>query len=298
VKKAKLVLVASPKALPDAPGQGRVVLVDLAFASGSGFETGTLSWLRRHTEQLAGWIDHHDHLAWPEYQTDSRFVLVPRSQAPACPELVSPALVRELGPIDELFAHADFDGCVTAAKYLKGGISPYEQADEDARAIDSPGQGYRCSDRGLRLARAMDQLRDGDPDRYLCLLNGIVDSLVTGEEPERLSAEIDELVRQRMEHEQRLQPMADQAVYLHEAVLVLRVDKKLPSADRKLLLRLLEQRALVGIVREPKWTTAATFQAGLDLGSVPGLRGLAGYAGGEARPEDVLQDIVELIEEV
>ena len=298
MKKAKLVLVASPKALPDASGQGRVVLVDLAFASGSGYETGTLSWLRRHTEQLAGWIDHHDHLAWPEYQNDSRFVLVPRSQAPACPQLVSPALVERLGQVDELFAHADFDGCVTAAKFLKGGISPYEQADEDARAMDSPGQGYGCSDRGLRLARAMDQLRDVEQDSYLRLLAEIVDSLVTGRESAELSAQIDGLDQQRLEHEQRLQPMADRAVSLHEAVLVLIVDEKLPSADRKLLLRLLEERALVGMVREPKWTTAATFQAGLDLGSVPGLRGLAGYAGGEALPEDLLQTIVELVEGV
>lgn len=293
----ELILVENPRRLPDPPATGLVALVDVAFAGDEReFNKNTKPFIDSLGHRLACWIDHHWHPAWNQFEDDKRFVLIPRSQAPGCPQLVTPELIERIGRVDHLLAHADFDGIVTAAKFLKGGIPPYPEADEDARAIDSPGKGYICSDRGRQIGLAMDQLRDSDNTKYLTFLRSITEYLVSGEDPGKLEVEIRNLAQLRVEYEQGLRSVADASKRLHPDVLVLRVDKKLASPDRKFLLRTLQEQAIVGIIREPEWTTVASFNDDIDIGSIEGLDGLAGYAFGPAKPEKLLESIVKQIE--
>ena len=71
--------------------KGRVLLIDLAFAHGDDYHTTTRPFIRELGDRLAAWIDHHPHPAWVHYSGDPRFILVDKRQAPACPELITPA---------------------------------------------------------------------------------------------------------------------------------------------------------------------------------------------------------------
>ena len=113
-------------------------------------------------DRLLKWIDHHEHPdAWPLYEEDSRFLLVPNNIAHACPELITAHIVEEeiarSGRVDVVMAHCDFDGALAAVKWIKGGHEPWPGADEDARYVDSPGRGHTITERGLRMSRAMGQ---------------------------------------------------------------------------------------------------------------------------------------------
>ncbi len=297
---AKLTFVDKPHKLPEPPVEGRVVLVDLAFALNEGFETVTRPFIEQLGARLAGWIDHHDHEIWQRYQQDPRFVLVGKKQAPACPQLITPELVQRLGKFEHVLAHADFDGCMTAAKLLRGGSAPYPEADEDARAIDYPGHGYRCSARGERLARAMGQAKDQAGKTYVQLLERIAAALVQGEEPADLRTELNSLEQARLAHEKVLLLMLNQAERPHPEILLLRAGRKLASPDRKMLLREMQQRARVGIVSEPGWTTVATYHVdgpdGFDLRRIEGLTGLEGYAYGMVDPEQVIACLVRRLQ--
>src|ERR1700704_3067772 len=88
---------------------GNVVVLDVAFNAGSPTAQGTAEEQFAHTTQafidaldkhLAIWIDHHPHKNWAAYQDNARFLLVPREQAPACPPLITPEVVKAVGPID------------------------------------------------------------------------------------------------------------------------------------------------------------------------------------------------------
>ncbi|MEL6543414.1 MAG: hypothetical protein AAFQ82_02240, partial [Myxococcota bacterium] len=107
-----------PGALPRAKRQGRVVLVDLAFAWGERFESATAPFIEEAGESLVMWIDHHPHPAWDAYAEDPRFVLVEKRLAPACPELVTESRARSMRAhgVDTVLAHGDFDGCLSAVK--------------------------------------------------------------------------------------------------------------------------------------------------------------------------------------
>ncbi len=295
-----LTLIESPSHLPDPPASGRVVLVDIAFAYKT-FDTVTEPLIKGLGERLAGWIDHHDHPAWEKYGSDPRFVLVGKKQAPGCPQLISPELVGKLGEIDHLWAHADFDGCMTAAKMLCGGKEPYPGADEDARAIDYPNQGYECSDKGMRLARAMDQASNVDQELFLKLCRDLVFALTMGLESEELAEQIDSLQQDRIKQEAWLATLPNQATQPHPEILLLRLEKSISSADKKWLLRALQKKATVGVVYEGNWTTAATTRVegknALDLNTVEGLTGQAGYASGGMAPEAVIAGIAALLEQ-
>ena len=43
----------------------------------------------------------------------------------------------EVGPVDTLLCHLDLDGVYAAAKWIRGGVEPYEGADADARVVDT-----------------------------------------------------------------------------------------------------------------------------------------------------------------
>ena len=165
---------ASPRKLPRARElKGRVVVLDVAFASeaaSGGFEKITLPFIEQLGPRLAGWIDHHDHRMHERYRADGRFVLATKAEHGACPEMVTPAIVARIGPVDTIVCHTDFDGLCSAAKWIRAGVEPYPGADDDARAIDTrsstPGPLGQRLDRALR-ARPRDAALFGVVVRHL-----------------------------------------------------------------------------------------------------------------------------------
>src|SRR5207237_6071941 len=126
-------------------------------AGGENLEKSTIPCLKVLGDRLAIGIDHHEHpVGWAQGRDDPRFLLVPNRQAHACPELVTPEVVRRAGPIDVVVAHADLDGLLSAVKFLRGGEPPWPESDEDARAADSPGRGHAWTGRARPLAEAPD----------------------------------------------------------------------------------------------------------------------------------------------
>lgn len=293
----RLRFVPKPQELPAPPPTGQVALIDVAFAHGDAFERVTRPFIEALGDRLAAWVDHHDHDAWPNYRKDSRFVLVEKVRARACPELVTPGLVQRVGPVDHLWAHADFDGCVAAAKFLNGGEPPYPEADEDARWADAPGRGFRVSQRGRRWAQALDEasVRLSTPD-YLELLRSLAQAMVRGNEPVELTQRLDRFEASLQERQASLRErFLDDLTRPHPEVLVLDLPKSVEKSDKKFLLRQMEERARVAVVIEKGHMTAATFHddanGGIDLRQVPGLRGQRGFAWGRAELETLLRVI-------
>ncbi len=132
---------ASPRRLPKAAElEGRVVVLDIAFASdnlGKGFDKTTGRFIERLGDRLACWVDHHDHPRHVDFAKDERFVLCTKAEHGACPEMITPEMVRNTGPIDTVVAHFDLDGLYAAAKWILGGKEPYPGADDDARCVDT-----------------------------------------------------------------------------------------------------------------------------------------------------------------
>ncbi|MBI2379057.1 MAG: hypothetical protein HYV07_33995 [Deltaproteobacteria bacterium] len=297
MKRPILTPVISPAALPEAPSTGRVVLVDVAFANGDRFETATRPLIEELGERLALWVDHHDHKAWKRYRADPRFLLVDRRAAPACPELVTEDVVARVGEFAHLFAHADFDGCVAAAKVMRGGRAPYPEADEDARAVDSPGKGFVVTPRGLRLALAIE--RSGATERtadFVELFHRLVDALVEGREPPELSAKIDSLAEAQRARYLELERLLQKAEAPHPEIRVLALSRSLEPSDKKFLLRALEEAARIGVLIEREHITVATYDdRRVDLRGVEGLLGQAGFVWGRAPIDRVLSDLVDLL---
>ncbi|MFL5398095.1 MAG: hypothetical protein ACJ79P_09380 [Myxococcales bacterium] len=269
-----VIFVEQPGNLPPPP-EGRVAAVDVAFAAGDGYERVTVPFLDALGDRLALWVDHHEHpVGWARYRDDPRFILVPNREAHACPELVTEELVIRAGPVDNVIAHADFDGLLSAVKFLRKGIPPWPEADEDARAVDSPGRGHSLSARARLYVAALDEaaaaLRSKQRDS---LRQDLVEALVQSPAriPPALEARLEKLAR---EHEETLAPAEDLARTAREearGVLVVRVPKDLGRPVKKALLSRLEERAPVGVVVEGRAVTAATFREDLDLSSVPQL---------------------------
>src|SRR5581483_3759747 len=148
----------TPRKLPDARKlRGRVAVLDIAFAAdgmGTPFDETTRAFIRALGGRLAAWIDHHDHDRHQDFAGDPRFTLATKQEHGACPEMVTPAIVREAGPIDTLVCHVDLDGLYAAAKWIRGGEEPYPGADADARAVDTrigaPGPTGELIDKALR----------------------------------------------------------------------------------------------------------------------------------------------------
>jgi len=244
-----------------------VAVVDVAFAGGENFEKSTVPFLEALGDRLAIWIDHHEHpVGWARYRGDPRFVLVPNQIAHACPELVTPETVRRAGHVDVVVAHADFDGLLSAVKFLRGGIPPWPEADEDARAADSPGRGHALSPRAALLSAALDhaaaELRTAQRE---ALRQQIVEALVRGEVPPALQKRVEDLARAHQEALAPVDALAAQAREEARGVLVVRVPKPLARPVKKALLSQLEARAPVGVVVEGRAVTAATFRSELDL---------------------------------
>jgi len=199
---------------------------------------------------------------------------VPNRDAHACPELVTEELVARSGRVDQVVAHADFDGLLSAVKFLRKGVPPWPEADEDARAADSPGRGHSLSGRARIYVAALDEaaatLRSKQREAFRQdLAAALVQSPQTL--PPALEARLAALAHA---HEETLAPAEDLARSAREevkGVLVVRVPKDLGRPVKKALLSRLEGRAAVGVVVEGRAVTAATFREDLDLAEVPGL---------------------------
>ena len=113
-------------------------------------------------------VDHHDHERHADYAGDPRFTLATKAEHGACPEMVTPELVRQSGPVDTIVTHHDLDGLYSAAKWIRAGEEPYPGADADARCVDTrigtPGPIARHIDRALRA-----RFRDGALKRSVVL---------------------------------------------------------------------------------------------------------------------------------
>ncbi len=260
----------TPRKLPKASRlSGRVVVLDIAFASNAGgasFNKVTKPFIDGLGSRLAMWIDHHDHDLHPNFADDPRFVLRTKAEHGACPELVTVERVQWAGEIDTICCHVDFDGLCSAAKWIRGGIEPYKGADDDARAIDTrlgvPSERAAIMDRALRGKPRDDGLR-GLMIRYLA----------EGANDREMLRQFQEAAKpfEAMEHEsKRLAARYD--IRGHVAVCDARVRDH--AYDKTKLLLLGQELAPIALVHdETTVTVAARFDSGIDLVKMLGLDG-------------------------
>jgi hypothetical protein len=261
----------TPRQLPAAKKlRGRVAVVDIAFAAdgmGTPFDETTGSFIRDLGGRLAAWVDHHDHERHVDYRNDSRFVLATKAEHGACPEMVTPEIVRAAGPIDTLVCHVDLDGIYAGVKWVLGGVEPYPGADMDARAVDtrigSPGPTGELVDKALRA-----HFRDeGLKHRLVHWLVGGMKDKVMSREIAEAAADFDRMASETA----RLATLFEQrgiAVYVdagHHAT---------APFDKTLLLLEGQKRARVAIVRDAGTITlAAAFDSGIDFVKLLSLGG-------------------------
>jgi hypothetical protein len=254
---------ASPRALPRADKlHGRVVVLDVAFAATIGttvsFDRITRPFLAGLGSRLAAWVDHHDHEKHAEFADDPRFVLATKAQHGACPEMVTPELVRQTGPIDCICTHIDLDGLYAAAKWILAGVEPYPGADDDARAVDTrvgtPGPIAIRIDRALRARFRDDQLK-----------RAVVQFLVGGRQP---GAHDDVIAEAAAEFERRAEATRElaQRFTIRGRVAVVDTAGAQGPFDKTDLLLAGQVRAPVSIVRDSGMLTiAAAFDSGWDF---------------------------------
>jgi hypothetical protein len=250
------------------------------------------------------WIDHHEHpVGWARVRGDRRFLLVPNRDAHACPELVTPEVVQRAGKVDAIVAHADLDGLLSAVKFMRRGAPPWPEADEDARAADSPGRGHALSAFGQLLVEALDQagatLRSKQRESLRQEL-----TLALSRAPEPLPPRLHTRLRElQSAHKETLAPVEELAASAREearGVLVVRVAKDLGRPVKKALLSRLETRAPVGVVVEGRAVTAATFREELDLARIDELSaGRSDYRFAQADDggKAIVQRLGRLVEE-
>ena len=261
----------TPRHLPDARKLGgRVAVLDIAFAAdgmGTPFDATTLVFIQALGGRLAAWVDHHDHDRHRDFAGDPRFVLATKAEHGACPEMVTPEVVREAGPIDTLVCHVDLDGLYAAAKWILGGREPYAGADDDARAVDTrigaPGPTGALVDKALR-ARFRDEGLKHRIVRWLC--EGRKDRSVA-----------DELAAAAAEFDARDGESARLAQLFSahgRAVVVDAGQHARGPYDKTALLMAGQARAEVSIVRDAGMiTVAAAFDSGIDFVRLLGLGG-------------------------
>ncbi len=286
-------VVSKPFALP-APPSVPFVMLDVAFAGGNASQK-TLDFIDAAGERLRLWVDHHEHArSWPWYAEDPRFVLVSSRIAHACPELVTPEVVARAGEVGAVLAHHDFDGMMSAVRFLNGGAEPYDGADEDARAADAPGRGHLLSPRGRRLTYALgeaeSELEESD---FLSFYRAVAASVLAGREDVVLSSQIDRFVEEAEGVTARAKNLAEGRRVEAPGVCVLRIDAQLDGRMRRAVLSVLEETSTVGLVLEgtPKryWATAATYDERVVLDDAPDLdRGRHDFRFGPTKNADQL----------
>jgi hypothetical protein len=264
----------TPRKLPKARDlKGRVVVLDVAFASeasGGGFQKVTLPFIEELGPRLVAWVDHHDSSDHARFAGDPRFVLATKKQNGACPEMVTPELVGRVGPVDTIVCHTDLDGLITAAKWICGGVEPYEGADRDAWAVDTclarPGPHGERLDRALR-ARPSDH----------GLFGIIVRHLSGGLSDPALWQPIDEAAAELLPIEAETRSAAQDYVRLAPGVAVVDVTERRRTGARidktQLLLAGQERERVSVVIDRDTVTIAARFDSGLNFLELLGLSG-------------------------
>lgn len=265
------VAFASPRALPRPDAlPGRVVVLDIAFAAdgmGTPFEEVTGPFIRALGARLAAWVDHHDHDRQAEFAADPRFRLATKAQHGACPEMVTPELVRATGPIDSILTHVDLDGLYAAAKWIRGGLEPYAGADDDARAVDTrqgtPSPLGDLVDRALRARFRDDALK-----------HAIVRFLVGGGKDRVLRVAITEAAGRFDEMAEETRELGGRYQLRGRVAYVDTARRSTRPYDKTELLLAGQRLAPVAIVRDSGMITiAAAFDSGLDFVELLGLGG-------------------------
>lgn len=266
----------TPRKLPKAAQlEGRVVVVDIAFASESGgrrngFERTTLKFIDQLDDRLAAWVDHHDSKHHGRFADDPRFTLATKAEHGACPEMVTPEVVRAAGVVDTVVCHTDFDGLASAAKWMLGGEAPYPACDDDARAIDTrvgfPSEvGARC-DRALRA-------RPRDKGIMTDVVSLLVSRLGDGENDPRWRR-IDEAGAELVEREEEAKRLAEGYRRLRDDLVLVDATASAGRYDRTLLLLLGQQLATkAAVVDGDNVTFAAPYDSGVDFLARFGLSG-------------------------
>jgi hypothetical protein len=270
------IVLATPRK-PPRPTQllGRVVVLDLAFASEAGtagFDKVTRPLIDGLGTRLAAWVDHHDSSHHSEFQQDPRFHLYTKAQHGACPELVTPELVQKVGRIDTVVCHNDFDGLASGAKWLRGGVECYPGCDADARAIDT--RIGSISELGLTFDAA---LRAGFRNEEL--QHTVFRHLATGLSntelwtPIRSAAnDYTALRRAAQDLSRGFRALGTRLVWVDLRVSSL--GKPPPRFDKTELLLLGQQRAPIAVLVEQAGASlAAPFDSGVDFLSLLGLSG-------------------------
>lgn len=271
---------ATPRKLPKAASvKGRVVVLDVAFASeasGGGFEKITRPFLEGLGPRLAAWVDHHDHALHASYASDPRFVLATKAQHGACPEMITPELVARTGKIDTIVCHTDFDGLCSAAKWMREGVEPYAGADDDARAIDTrlgtPSATAKKFDRAIR-ARPRD----------IALLGLVVRHLASGLSDESLwrpineaGAELEAVERATSElaRDYKRLVLERPALAPCTSIAFLDITDKRTRYDKTMLLLLGQERASIAVLVDGEtMSLAAPFDSGINFLDLLGLSG-------------------------
>jgi hypothetical protein len=251
----------TPRKLPSANTLvGRVVVLDIAFAAeggGSSFAGVTIPFINGLGSRLAAWVDHHDHERHVDFERDRRFLLAKKAQHGGCPEMITPEFVAWVGPVDTVAVHVDLDGLYAGAKWVLGGVEPYEGADADARAVDTrrgePGPIASRIDRALR-ARFRDETLKYQVIQYLLART---QAPALWEEIEKAAKLIDPMLDQARK-------IADRYRVEHDVAYV--EARSSSPYDKTELLLLGQQRAKVAVVRDAgSLSIAADFESGLDL---------------------------------
>lgn len=261
---------ASPRKLPKAAAlRGRVVVLDVAFAAeglGSGFVKTTAKFIQELGPRLARWVDHHDHERHAQFRGDARFVLHTKAEHGACPEIITPEMVHQTGPIDTIVAHFDLDGLYSAAKWLLGGVEPYPGADDDARAVDT--RIGATSPPATLIDKAL-RAHYEDTVLLIRIVRWLVAGLPRGVESAAIAAAAADFER-----------MAAGAAALAHAYVVeqdvalLRVPAGARDFDKTELLLLGQARAAVAVLVDGHTVNIATaFDSGLDFVTLLGLGG-------------------------
>lgn len=270
--------------------QGRVVVLDIAFAATIGttisFELTTKPFLDALGDRLAVWVDHHDHEKHAEMARDPRFVLATKAQHGACPEMVTPELVRHAGPIDCICTHVDLDGLYAAAKWILGGTEPYSGADADARCVDTrvgtPGPIATRIDRALRARFRDDQLKRA-------VVQFLVNKLERGVHDDLIAEAAAEFDRRDM----KTRELAKQFT-IRGRVAVVDTAGASGTFDKTDLLLIGQTKAPVSIVRDSGMLTiAAAFDSGWDFVSLFEIGG--GMPTRVTIPEAKLDDVIKKI---
>ena len=282
---------ASPRMLPKAEKvPGRVVVLDIAFAATVGtsvsFEAITKPFITGLGDRLAAWVDHHDHERHADFARDSRFVLATKAQHGACPEMVTPELVRQTGPIDSICCHVDLDGLYSAAKWVLGGAEPYRGADDDARAVDTrigePGPIAQRIDRALRAKFRDDALKRA-------VVHFLVDGMKRGAHDDVIAEAAAEFERR----DARTQELAKRFT-IRGRVAVVDTHGAQGEFDKTDLLLAGQAKAPVSIVRDSGMLTiAAGFDSGWDFVALFALGG--GMPTRVTIPEQKLDDVIAKI---